>query len=215
MRLNVGLLQLSLPFRDRCYFTNSSLPLIFHSPRHGSGKTFQVTYRPQIDRRVQFVRAVLTQLLTLEQRMASALRRSARALRCQAVLPHGGRHGCDACRAHGCAVHGPAGRHRQCHDRRTDRTGHRTTGFLDARRDLPCSPRVFQLTGIFSVITRDVNLARLRAPGNGLRLVGRSSWATATRTRLAESQASGTHCRLTTAVASANPQTIANVPVGR
>jgi hypothetical protein len=43
-------------------------------------------------------------------------------------------------RTHGCAVHGPAGRHHQCHDRRTDRVGHRTTGFLDAGPDYRADP---------------------------------------------------------------------------
>jgi hypothetical protein len=35
------------------------------------------------------------------------------------------------------------------------------------------------------------------------------------RTRLAQPQAAGAHCRLTTAVAPANPQTTASVPIGR
>ncbi|NPT62560.1 hypothetical protein [Paraburkholderia elongata] len=47
------------------------------------------------------------------------------------------------------------------------------------------------------------------------RSVGRSAKAAAAGTHLAQSQAPGTHCHLTTAVAPANPQTIASVPIGR
>ncbi|MFM0564630.1 hypothetical protein PQQ80_32950, partial [Paraburkholderia sediminicola] len=48
-----------------------------------------------------------------------------------------------------------------------------------------------------------------------MRSVGRSAKAAAAGTHLAQSQAPGTHCHLTTAVAPANPQTIASVPIGR
>jgi transposase len=47
------------------------------------------------------------------------------------------------------------------------------------------------------------------------RSVGRSAEAAATRTRLAQSQAPGTHCCLTTAVTPANPQAISSVSIGR
>jgi hypothetical protein len=51
--------------------------------------------------------------------------------------------------------------------------------------------------------------------GKLCRSVGRSAEAAPARTRLAQSQAPGTHCCFTTAVTPANPQAISSVSIGR